>query len=218
MYRNVYLLGSLGEKFGDKIRVYANTLEEVVKLISVNRPGFDTYLKDCIDNNIGLAIEVEEEELKPTKMDVLLSLKPGDITISALPAGAGGDDQAWLQILAGVVLFMINPALGLKATFTEKLIFNAINTIAASLVSRGIEALMAPDPAEDEAEPTNYLFNGSSQNIVDGDPVPLLYGELKVPGSPISIFAASELDYNTPRTGIRHMADPDGNIFANYTY
>lgn len=218
MYRNVYLLGSLGEQFGDKITVYANTLQEVVKLISVNRPGFDTYLKDCIDNNIGLAIEVEEEELDPTKMDILLPLKPGDITISALPAGAGGDDKPWLQILAGVVLFMINPALGAKATFMDKLIFNAVNTLAASLVSRGIEALMAPDPAEDEAEPTNYLFNGQSQNVVEGDPVPVLYGELKVPGTPISIFAHVEGDYHTQRTGIKHTIDPQGNISATYTY
>lgn len=217
MQRNVYLLGDLGDKFGHKFTVYAHSLEQVIKTISVNVEGFDTYIYNCIQDNVGLAIEVEDKLLEPSTQ-LLLPLEKGDITISTVPAGAGGDDSAILQILAGVVLFMINPALGAKATFMEKLVFNAVNTIAASLVSRGLAEIMAPDPAEDEEEPTNYLFNGASQNVVEGDPVPLLYGELKVPGTPISIFSVVENDYYTPSTGIRHIMDPSGNITAELVY
>ena len=46
---------------------------------------------------------------------------------------------------------------------------------------------MLPDPATDQDEPTNYLFSGDANNAVEGDPIPLLYGELRVPGRPISI-------------------------------
>ena len=46
---------------------------------------------------------------------------------------------------------------------------------------------MAPDPAVDSDSPTNYMYQGSTQTIVEGDPVPILYGELRVPGRPIAL-------------------------------
>ena len=46
---------------------------------------------------------------------------------------------------------------------------------------------MAPDPAVDKDAPTNYLFSGGANNAVEGDPIPILYGELRVPGRPISV-------------------------------
>jgi predicted phage tail protein len=59
--------------------------------------------------------------------------------------------------------------------------------LAANLALMGVQQLMAPDPATDADSPENYLFNGGAQNIGKGDPVPILYGELRVPGRPISI-------------------------------
>jgi hypothetical protein len=46
---------------------------------------------------------------------------------------------------------------------------------------------MAPDPSTDQGGgDSNYLFNGANTNHAEGDPVPLLYGELRVPGRRIS--------------------------------
>ena len=59
--------------------------------------------------------------------------------------------------------------------------------LAVNLALTGIQQLMAPDPATDQDEPTNYLFSGEANNAKEGDPIPLLYGELRVPGRPISI-------------------------------
>jgi hypothetical protein len=33
----------------------------------------------------------------------------------------------------------------------------------------------------------NYLFSGGANNAVEGDPIPILYGELRVPGRPIAV-------------------------------
>ena len=49
---------------------------------------------------------------------------------------------------------------------------------------------MAPDPAVDQDAPTNYLFSGGANNAVEGDPIPIMYGELRVPGRPISVDIA----------------------------
>lgn len=52
--------------------------------------------------------------------------------------------------------------------------------------------MMAPDPSTDSDQEKSYLFNGAEQNIVSGDPVPLLYGRLRVPGQPISFEVSSQ--------------------------
>jgi hypothetical protein len=57
-----------------------------------------------------------------------------------------------------------------------------------SLVMQGIQEMMVPDPATDSnfQENEGYIFQGSEQTIPEGHPVPLLYGELRVPGQPIT--------------------------------
>ena len=59
--------------------------------------------------------------------------------------------------------------------------------LSINLALAGIQQLMAPDPAVDKDAPTNYLFSGGASNAVEGDPIPILYGELRVPGRPIAI-------------------------------
>jgi hypothetical protein len=59
--------------------------------------------------------------------------------------------------------------------------------LAANLALSGLQQIMAPDPAVDQDSPTNYIFSGGASNSVEGDPIPLLYGELRVPGRVISI-------------------------------
>jgi predicted phage tail protein len=57
--------------------------------------------------------------------------------------------------------------------------------MATNLAMAGINQMMAPDPSTDSDSEQSYLFNGAEQNIIEGDPVPLLYGRLRVPGQPI---------------------------------
>ena len=52
---------------------------------------------------------------------------------------------------------------------------------------QGIQGMLAPDPATEDQEDEGYLYTGDTNIIVEGDPVPLLYGELRVAGQPISI-------------------------------
>ena len=60
-------------------------------------------------------------------------------------------------------------------------------SIGVNLALTGIQQLMAPDPAVDQDAPTNYLFSGGTGTVVEGDPIPILYGELRVPGRPIAV-------------------------------
>ena len=64
--------------------------------------------------------------------------------------------------------------------------------LAINLALTGLAEMMAPDPSVDtEVEmEQSYLFNGSQQNIAAGDPVPVVYGHLRVPGQPASFEIA----------------------------
>jgi hypothetical protein len=72
------------------------------------------------------------------------------------------------------------------ATHGAKIV-TAIEGLAVNLAIAGIQEMMAPDPSVDKDSPENYAFNGGAQNIKPGDPVPVLYGELRIPGRPLSM-------------------------------
>ena len=61
--------------------------------------------------------------------------------------------------------------------------------LAINLAMTGISEMMAPDPATDGDQESSYMFNGAEQNVIEGDPVPVLYGNLRIPGQPISFDA-----------------------------
>jgi len=149
---------------------------------------------------VGFTLEIEgiaEEH----EEDLLLPIKAGDITISAIPAGSksGGAKIFAALVIAFFVLPMIGAGsfVGPGMTTMEGIgaamattAGKAAAMLSLNLAMTGMQQLMAPDPSVDEG-PENYLFNGSGQNIQEGDPVPLLYGELRVPGRPVSVYIRS---------------------------
>ena len=64
--------------------------------------------------------------------------------------------------------------------------------LGINLAIAGVQQMMAPDPSTDSQQDESYIFEGSKQNIAEGDPVPVLYGELRVPGRTISFHTKSE--------------------------
>lgn len=57
--------------------------------------------------------------------------------------------------------------------------------IGANLGIMGITEMTAPDAGDMTSDPS-YLFNGADNNIEQGQPVPILYGNMKIGGTPIS--------------------------------
>lgn len=100
--------------------------------------------------------------------------------------GAGGGLGATVTSMgAGTLL----PATGLGGSFmglSAGTLQLGIGMLAVNIGMMGLSQVMAPDPATDSDQEQNYLFNGNQQNIVEGDPVPILYGQLRVPGQPIN--------------------------------
>ena len=195
MQHSVYLQGELGERFGSKFIVNTNNYADIFKCINANRPDFLPYVRKCHQEDINFMVETEDGSIDQT--DLIVPICKGDVTISLVPAGSKSGIGKILAAIAIVIIIMHNPAL-FAAVATEGAVatnfalgLNTYGAIAASmainLAMTGIQQLMAPDPAVDQDAPTNYLFSGGANNAVEGDPVPILYGELRVPGRPIAV-------------------------------
>tara|TARA_R110002153_G_scaffold190821_3_gene343696 strand:- start:378 stop:1088 length:711 start_codon:yes stop_codon:yes gene_type:complete len=196
MERKVYLVGDIGDKFGRAHSVHADSYSDVMKCIEANNPTLKKYLLDAHEAGVGFTLEIEGKS-EEHEEDLLLPIKAGDITISAIPAGSKSGSA---KIFAALVLaFFVLPMIGAGSFVgpgmtTMEGIGAAMATtagqatamLALNLAMTGLQQLMAPDPSVDNG-PDNYLFNGSGQNIQEGDPVPLLYGELRIPGRPVSV-------------------------------
>ena len=230
MMRNVYLQGELGKRFGNKFSMDVDTHQEIIKCINANRSEFKNYLIDCDKNDIAFTIEYQNELV--TTENLLIPLKEGDVTIAILPAGS--KSGIGKIIAAAFLVFVALPAMGAytiggmtmaqtsalaaasgASTVTGLSMAAALGTIpgqivgllAVNLAMAGIQQMMAPDPAVDKDAPENYSFNGNTQNITQGDPIPILYGELRVPGRPISV----EVSNRTPQFAGEYT-DSSGNV------
>jgi predicted phage tail protein len=215
MMRNIYLEGEMGEKFGTHFQFNAPTVQDAIKCLDANFSGIKKYFIDCHENDIGFEIDVASNKLD-YEVEMLMTLQEGDITITPIPAGSKSATAKILAAIAMVVVAIYAPALlaGMQLSAAGTALvpgtlaassgggllgFAAANIgalqmglsmMAINLAMAGINQMMAPDPATDGDQESSYLFNGSEQNVIQGDPVPVLYGRLRIPGQPISFEIA----------------------------
>ena len=196
MQRSVYLQGDLGERFGHKFIVNSDNYADIFKCINANRPGWMPYVRKCHEEDIAFIVETEDGLIDQD--DLLTPIAKGDVTISLVPAGS---KKGIGKIIVAIIMIYLMVNYGLPpepGTATWMYTKAGALTIkggmaigmTSSLMMAGIQQIMAPDPAVDQDNPTNYLFSGGANNAVEGDPIPILYGELRVPGRPISVDIA----------------------------
>jgi len=89
--------------------------------------------------------------------------------------------------------------------------------IGINLALGGIQQMMAPDPSTDNQQDESYIFQGSKQNIAEGDPVPVLYGELRIPGRTISFHTRGESTQFANHTQRATSAESNGNSYDAQT-
>ncbi len=213
MMRNIYLEGEMGQRFGTGFCVNAPKISDAFSLIEVNDPSFRQYLIDCHENDIGFVIDVAGDQIDYEE-ELLMPFNEGDITITPVPAGSKGIGKI---IMAVVVLYIAYATGSLEAAGmlmgegSAGLSFWGFKGVlhgfaglvmlgvAVNLAMMGLMEMLAPDPSSDSDGESSYLFNGSSQNIIEGDPVPVLYGQLRVPGQPIGFeMSGVNAGVNTP--------------------
>lgn len=201
MVRKVYLEGEIADIYGKEHEVVLKRAADFFSYLEANFSNVKRYLIDCAEKGVNFTIFCADKSY--SEEELLLSLEEGDLYITALPQGSSGGGG---KIVAAVAIAAVAwYALPLLAAGSGGLAAGTAGTSAAwagmsagwaaagqlamglaiNLAMTGIAELMAPDPSVDEND-ESYLFNGPAQNIVAGDPIPILYGQLRVPGQPIS--------------------------------
>ncbi|MBF83559.1 MAG: hypothetical protein CL489_03680 [Acidobacteria bacterium] len=191
----------MGELFGKEFQIYAKTVAEALRCLEVNFSNFKQYFIEAHERDVGFIIDVGENNLDYEK-ELLMPFKEGDIIITPAPAGA---KSAIAKILAAILIVVVTwVTFGMGgagfawaelAGWQQFVILSAFS-MATSLAMAGIQQMMAPDPATDEDQEQSYLFNGAEQNVIEGDPVPVLYGRLRVPGVPMSFEMVPGYSYS----------------------
>ena len=214
MKRKVYLEGEIGEKFGKEFTMNVDSFAEAIRCLDCNFPEFRQYMIESEDRGIGFVCGVSGTAIQDERELLLIDKNEGDFTISAVPAGS----KKAAKIIVGAVLlyigFMMTPADGGAAlskgmAFTQKMLY----AVGTNLVMTGVQEMLAPDPSVDDAQDESYLYQGTTQTILEGDPVPLLYGKLRVPARPISTSVRNERlnYYDKGDILMEYNVDNDGN-------
>lgn len=198
--QKVKLVGEIS-KFGSDWETNCRDIRDIFKLIDCQTPGFRQHLLSAADAGISYEIQRGEDFLE-TPEELLLSISSEDIIITEVPSGSKTGAGKILAAAAIVTLMVMFPqtffttsfggVTGSAPTLAAATGLSTAGKVAAmvaiNLANTGMTQLMAPGPESDSGpENRGYFFDGPVNNVEQGLPVPICYGELRVGGAPISV-------------------------------
>lgn len=198
--QKVKLVGEIS-KFGSDWETNCRDIRDIFKLIDCQTPGFRQHLVSAADAGISYEIQRGKDFLESPE-ELLLSISSEDIIITEVPSGSKTGAGKILAAAAIITIMVLQPQLFFTTTFQG--VTGAAPTLAAAnglsiagkvaamvavnLANTGMAQLMAPGPESDGGpENQGYFFDGPVNNVEQGLPVPVCYGELRVGGAPISV-------------------------------
>lgn len=193
----IRLYGSLGRKFGRVHHLAVSNAAEAVRALGVLYAEFDAWLTAAKDRGEGYAVFYGDNNLK--EQELHLPALGKDIRIA--PVILGSKSGGWFNIILGAVLIVVGSVLTAYG-------FGAIGApligMGWGMVVGGVAQLLTPTPKgmSSKDRPENipsYNFNGPINTQAQGNPVPLLYGELIVGSAVISAGISVEDEQYIPQ-------------------
>lgn len=191
--KKIKLYGKLGKEFGRVHYFNVKNAAEAFRALCANYPSFYNFLYNR--NDIGYRIITDNVERDIHELNY-----PVEKEIKIIPVVVGSNDEA--RLIIGIAIVVVAwklgvPEAGLKAAsaFTQTAVL-----LGANLALSGIVGLMTPIPIAPESPEKieSFGFNGPVNNIRQGGPVPLAYGELIVGSHVISAGLTTEEIYIPP--------------------
>ena len=173
----IRLSGQLGNKFGRVHKFVVDSAAGAVNALCKMIPGFESELMNSKDKGIGYAVWLGKENIGKDS----LQNPHGGKDVRIAPIVMGSKKSGFLQIIIGIILIVVSFIPG----------FQALAPLGYSMVVGGVVQLLSPQPKAlrggDEVDNgVSYNFNGAVNTSVQGNPVPLLYGEAIVGSAVIS--------------------------------
>jgi predicted phage tail protein len=189
----IKLLGEAGRRFGRQFKLAVQSPAEAIRALSMQIPEFRQYLLESSDNGINWRVVTEDAlGLDAEQLEWPCSKR---LVLAPQPAGRGAVGKIILGV-ALVAFSILVPAIG--ATGAPWLFgmtnFTSIGILGGGLIFSGVAQLLTPTPkvttsqGNTEEQRNSYTFDKSNINSVQGDVVPLLYGERIVGTLPVLSF------------------------------
>lgn len=179
--QTIKLYGELGARFGRTHHLAVSSAAEAVRALGAMHPGFDKYLINSADRNVGYSVFYGKSNLTKEQ----LHDPCGHDEIRIAPMIMGSKNGGIFNIILGVILIVVGGIItGLSYGWAAPL-GNAMIAMGWGMVVGGVAQLLTPTPKGRSAKdkPDNmpsYAFSGAVNTQAQGNPVPVLYGELIV--------------------------------------
>ena len=198
----IRLVGEAGRRFGRKFQLAIKTPAEGLRALMLQIPGLREYLLESGDKGVAWKVITDHS---PEGIDEEQLLWPISkrLVLAPVPVGRGGVGK----IVAGVALVAASIFIPGAAVIGFGLQFGAVSlgvgAIGAALILGGVADLLTPTPkmpnvkfggssstaGRSEVEQLNsFTFDKSNANTVQGDVVPVLYGERIIGALPVLSF------------------------------
>ena len=218
---HVKLMGELGEKFGSEWQMNVKNFRDIFKLIECQTEGFKQYILDSAEKGIDFTV-LNGEDLVEDGLDLMLAPAKDTVVITPVATGAGESDI--IKVIVGAVLFFFGPKYipkipgtteatyatttqtaggmqvqasvqtGTQLTTAGQLATIGVQMLGVGLAMSGVTGYLTPDSPSEAGD--SYLFDGPQNNVKQGVPVPVCYGQLIVGGAVINFgFVEDRLGY-----------------------
>lgn len=179
--RTIRLYGILGTKFGRVHRLAVHNAREAAIALSVIVPGFEHFLMNSSEKGIEFAVFSGRRNLSADQLED----PAGSQDIRIAPIVRGSKQGGLFQIIAGVVLLVVGFFTG-GSTWGP-----ALMLMGGALAISGAMSMFTQQPLTKETgdgvnNRASKSFSGVVNTVAQGNPVPLLYGELIVGSAVIS--------------------------------
>lgn len=209
----IRLLGEAGRRFGRRFQLAVKTPAEAVRALCVQIPGLREYMLTSTEAGINWRVVTEKAE--GLDEEGLLWPLSKRLVLAPIPVGRGGVGK----IVAGVALVALSFVTFGAGAFAGAFVSGAWASsaafgIGASLIFGGVAQLLTPTPKMPgvgvgpsglgssitsgrsmEEQLKSFTFDKSNANTMQGEVVPVLYGERIIGRLPVLSFGLELQNY-----------------------
>lgn len=200
--QTIRLYGELGARYGRVHHLAVENAAEAVRALSNTFPGFDKHLMDSADRNVGYSVFYGKNNLDKTQ----LHDPCGNEDIRIAPMVLGSKNGGIFNIILGVILIVVGGFVSVASFGGAAPLGAAMINVGWGLVIGGVVQLLTPTPKgrstkEKADNMPSYSFSGAVNTQAQGNPVPVLYGELIVGSAVINASIDAQDQAYIPVTG-----------------
>jgi len=193
---NVIIHGELATICGREHKFKVSKLLDITKALNTNNPRVKNFLISRFKEGLNYVFIDPQNPNKKWETVEQLSAAKAPEEIHVVPAVGGA--FVFTAIVTAATAFAGFAGAALAALGTALTSGGFLANLAIGIIIQGIMSLLfpveAPKPqtTESKIDQSSYIFSNLENNIVQGSPIPLLYGELRVGSNIISTNVVSE--------------------------